>query len=127
MIAAVKFAEIEPEELEEFEYGSADLESLVEWAQAGDRSAFGELAKRFEGMVFAIALRRLAGVVGSALALGLPMIAVLMVRFILHPADFIGDVRAGAAAQMNWTAIFPFTPRLYVDSIAGFVRAHDPK
>ena len=59
MIAAVKFAEIEPEELEEFEYGSAPLESLVEWAQQGDRAAFGELAKRFEGMVFAIALRRL--------------------------------------------------------------------
>jgi RNA polymerase sigma-70 factor, ECF subfamily len=59
MIAAVKFAEIEPEELEEFEYSSAELESLVEWAQQGDRAAFGELAKRFEGMVFAIALRRL--------------------------------------------------------------------
>jgi RNA polymerase sigma-70 factor (ECF subfamily) len=58
MIAAVKFAEIEPE-LEEFAYENADLESLVEWAQAGDRAAFGELASRFQGMVYAIALRRL--------------------------------------------------------------------
>ena len=58
MIAAVKFAEIEPE-FEEFEYENADLESLVEWAQAGDRAAFGELASRFQGMVYAIALRRL--------------------------------------------------------------------
>src|SRR3989337_2827530 len=56
MIAAVKFAEIEPDEID---YESAELESLVEWAQAGDRAAFGELAKRFQGMVFAIALRRL--------------------------------------------------------------------
>lgn len=64
MIAAVKFAEIEPDELEElalepFEYESAELESLVEWAQAGDRAAFGELASRFQGMVYAIGLRRL--------------------------------------------------------------------
>jgi RNA polymerase sigma-70 factor (ECF subfamily) len=64
MIAAVKFAEIEPDELEEngleeFEYSNADLESLVEWAQADDRAAFGELASRFQGMIYAIALRRL--------------------------------------------------------------------
>src|SRR3990172_7730559 len=57
MIAAVKFAEIEPDVLD---YESAELESLVEWAQAGDRAAFGELATRFQGMVYAIALRRLA-------------------------------------------------------------------
>jgi RNA polymerase sigma-70 factor, ECF subfamily len=56
MIAAVKFAEIEPDEIE---LESAELETLVELSQAGDRAAFGELAKRFEGMVFAIALRRL--------------------------------------------------------------------
>jgi RNA polymerase sigma-70 factor (ECF subfamily) len=35
------------------------LVGLVEAAQAGDRDAFGELARRFEGMVFALALRRL--------------------------------------------------------------------
>ena len=35
------------------------LEFLVEAAQAGDRDAFGELATRFEPMVYAIALRRL--------------------------------------------------------------------
>lgn len=35
------------------------LEFLVEAAQAGDREAFGELATRFEPMVYAIALRRL--------------------------------------------------------------------
>jgi RNA polymerase sigma-70 factor (ECF subfamily) len=64
MIAAVKFAEIEPDELslgvlDVVDYGAADLETLVVWSQTGDREAFGELAKRFEGMVFAIALRRL--------------------------------------------------------------------
>lgn len=44
-------------ELEEDE--STSLEFLVEAAQAGDRDAFGELVTRFEGMVFATALRRL--------------------------------------------------------------------
>src|SRR3989304_1553848 len=58
MIAAVKFAEFEPEELEPFEYTSADLETLVEWAQADDRAAFGELASRFPGMGYPIAPRR---------------------------------------------------------------------
>ncbi len=37
----------------------ASLESLVEAAQEGDRYAFGELASRFEGMIYSIALRRL--------------------------------------------------------------------
>jgi RNA polymerase sigma-70 factor (ECF subfamily) len=37
----------------------ASLESLVIAAQDGDREAFGELATRFEPMVYAIALRRL--------------------------------------------------------------------
>ncbi len=44
--------EIEDEE-------ATSLEYLVEAAQAGDRDAFGELATRFEPMVYAIALRRL--------------------------------------------------------------------
>ena len=44
--------EIEDEE-------ATSLEFLVEAAQAGDRDAFGELATRFEPMVYAIALRRL--------------------------------------------------------------------
>src|SRR5436190_19367299 len=38
---------------------AASLEFLVEAAQAGDRDAFGELATRFEPMVYAIAVRRL--------------------------------------------------------------------
>ena len=38
---------------------ATSLEFLVEAAQAGDRDAFGELATRFEPMVYAIALRRL--------------------------------------------------------------------
>src|SRR5438105_14687356 len=38
---------------------ATSLEYLVEAAQAGDRDAFGELATRFEPMVYAIALRRL--------------------------------------------------------------------
>jgi RNA polymerase sigma-70 factor, ECF subfamily len=48
-----------PESETETEYGAASLETLVEFAQAGDRAAFGELARRFEGMVYAIAFRRL--------------------------------------------------------------------
>jgi RNA polymerase sigma-70 factor, ECF subfamily len=38
---------------------TTSLEYLVEAAQAGDREAFGELATRFEPMVYATALRRL--------------------------------------------------------------------
>jgi RNA polymerase sigma-70 factor (ECF subfamily) len=38
---------------------STSLEFLVEAAQAGDREAFGELATRFESMVYSIAIRRL--------------------------------------------------------------------
>ncbi|HEY4234519.1 MAG TPA: sigma-70 family RNA polymerase sigma factor [Lacipirellulaceae bacterium] len=48
-----------PESETEIEYGAAALDTLVEFAQAGDRAAFGELARRFEGMVYAIAFRRL--------------------------------------------------------------------
>ena len=43
----------------EIEDETTSLEYLVEAAQAGDRDAFGELATRFEPMVYAIALRRL--------------------------------------------------------------------
>jgi len=43
----------------EIEDETTSLEYLVEAAQAGDREAFGELATRFEPMVYAIALRRL--------------------------------------------------------------------
>lgn len=46
---------IEPETSEE----PTSLEFLVTAAQAGDREAFGELAARYERMVYAIALRRL--------------------------------------------------------------------
>jgi RNA polymerase sigma-70 factor (ECF subfamily) len=44
---------------EEIEDETTSLEFLVEAAQAGDRDALGELVTRFEGMVFATALRRL--------------------------------------------------------------------
>jgi RNA polymerase sigma-70 factor (ECF subfamily) len=43
----------------EFETETTPLEALVAAAQDGDREAFGELATRFEPMVYAIALRRL--------------------------------------------------------------------
>ena len=49
---ATLFCETEDDE-------ATSLEFLVEAAQAGDREAFGELATRFESMVYAIALRRL--------------------------------------------------------------------
>ena len=45
--------------LYELEEETTTLEYLVEAAQAGDRDAFGELATRFEPMVYAIAVRRL--------------------------------------------------------------------
>jgi RNA polymerase sigma-70 factor (ECF subfamily) len=45
--------------LYELEDETTSLEFLVEAAQAGDRDAFGELATRFEPMVYSIALRRL--------------------------------------------------------------------
>ncbi len=45
--------------LYEIEDETTSLEYLVEAAKAGDRDAFGELATRFEPMVYAIALRRL--------------------------------------------------------------------
>ena len=43
----------------EIEEETTSLEYLVAAAQDGDRDAFGELATRFEPMVYAIALRRL--------------------------------------------------------------------
>jgi RNA polymerase sigma-70 factor (ECF subfamily) len=43
----------------EIEDETTSLEYLVAAAQTGDREAFGELAIRFEPMVYAIALRRL--------------------------------------------------------------------
>ncbi len=44
----------------------ADVRQMVLAAQAGDRSAFGELFERFQGVVMAVALRRLGGNVGDA-------------------------------------------------------------
>jgi len=35
-----------------------EVEALVRQAQAGDREAFGELVRRFEGAVYAAALAR---------------------------------------------------------------------
>jgi RNA polymerase sigma-70 factor (ECF subfamily) len=49
---ATLFCETEDEE-------TTSLEFLVQAAQAGDREAFGELATRFEPMVYSVALRRL--------------------------------------------------------------------
>ncbi len=46
-------------ETESLEEETISLEFLVEAAQAGDREAFGELATRFESMVYVIAYRRL--------------------------------------------------------------------
>jgi RNA polymerase sigma-70 factor (ECF subfamily) len=51
-IMATAYCETDDEE-------ATSLEYLVEAAQAGDREAFGELATRFEPMVYAIGLRRL--------------------------------------------------------------------
>ncbi len=44
----------------------AQVRQLVLAAQAGDRSAFGELFERFHGVVMAVALRRLGRNVGDA-------------------------------------------------------------
>lgn len=51
-------ATLTPHEIET-EYRSAAIGTLVELAQADDRAAFGELVHRFEGMVYAVAFRRL--------------------------------------------------------------------
>jgi RNA polymerase sigma-70 factor, ECF subfamily len=45
--------------LDELNYTTAAVDELVVAAQDGDRDAFGELATRFEGMVYAVGLRRL--------------------------------------------------------------------
>ena len=57
MIAALNYPEIENED--ELNLAEAPLDALVVAAQNDDRAAFGEMASRFQGMVYAIALRRL--------------------------------------------------------------------
>ena len=46
-------------------------------------------------------------------------------RLAREAKDFTNVVLPGRSH--NTVTTWPFTPRLYVDSIAGFVRAHDPK
>jgi pimeloyl-ACP methyl ester carboxylesterase len=46
-------------------------------------------------------------------------------RLAREASDFTNVILPGRGH--NTVTTWPFTPRLYVDSIAGFVRAHDPK
>jgi pimeloyl-ACP methyl ester carboxylesterase len=46
-------------------------------------------------------------------------------RLAREARDFTGVILPGRGH--NTVTTFPFTPQLYIDSIAGFVRAHDPR
>jgi pimeloyl-ACP methyl ester carboxylesterase len=46
-------------------------------------------------------------------------------RLAREAKDFTAVILPGRSH--NTVTTFPFTPRLYIDSIAGFVRAHDPR
>lgn len=52
-------------------------------------------------------------VVIAALAVGLPALAILMIRYVLDAGHFIAVVRAGYEQQIRWNSVLPFTPRLY--------------
>jgi hypothetical protein len=68
------------------------------------------------------ARRHLLRVFTTTFFVGLVVLAVLMIRFVLHPGLFIAGLKASYDMQMLWTAIFPFTPRLYynVDLFLGY-------
>jgi RNA polymerase sigma-70 factor (ECF subfamily) len=70
------------------------LEALVRAAQLGDRSAFGELVERYEGMVKSVALRRL-GDEAEALELtqDVFMKAMLRIEQLKEPAAIGGWLR----------------------------------
>jgi hypothetical protein len=66
--------------------------------------------------------RRLARMVLVTIASGLPLFALLMIRFVLHPGTFLAGLAKGYEMQMSWTAIFAYTPRFYynVDLFMGY-------
>ncbi|MGE4063053.1 MAG: glycosyltransferase family 39 protein [Rhodospirillaceae bacterium] len=57
--------------------------------------------------------KRQARVVAGALAAGLPLLALFMIRYVLHWPLFWELVTLGYREQMTWTAVFNFTPRFY--------------
>ena len=58
----------------------------------------------------------------TAFAVGAPLFAVLMIRFVLHAGGFVAGLKAGYGLQMLWTAIFAVTPRFYynIDLFLGY-------
>ncbi len=64
-------------------------------------------------------LRRLAA---ASLTAGVPVLAILMVRHLLHWRQFPAGLAEGYAMQMKWTSVLPSTPRLYynIDLFAGY-------
>ncbi len=77
-----------------FALSETPLEALVHAAQLGDRSAFGELVERYEGMVKSVALRRL-GDEAEALELtqDVFMKAMLRIEQLKEPAAIGGWLR----------------------------------
>ncbi len=57
--------------------------------------------------------RQLVRAAATTVAVGAPLFAVLMIRFVLHPAIFIDGLRTSYGMQMSWTSVFAFTPRFY--------------
>ena len=57
--------------------------------------------------------RCVRAVVIGALAIGLPVLAILMIRYLLDASHFMATVRAGYEQQIRWNSVLPFTPRLY--------------
>ncbi|MHB1204411.1 MAG: hypothetical protein ACYCZX_02500, partial [Rhodospirillaceae bacterium] len=68
------------------------------------------------------ARRHLLRVLAAAIVVGAVLLALLMIRFVLHAGPFIAGLKASYDLQMLWTAIFPFAPRLYynVDLFMGY-------
>ncbi len=93
------------------------LEFLVEAAQAGDREAFGELATRFEPMVYAIAVRRLGNhAEAQELCQEVLVKAMQKIEQLKVPAAFAGwlksiTVRMAINRQVRRAPVVPTEPQ----------------
>ncbi|NKB44946.1 MAG: hypothetical protein GKS03_11780 [Alphaproteobacteria bacterium] len=66
--------------------------------------------------------RRMGMLSAITLAAALPVLCILMVRFVLHANSFGDILLDGYDMQMRWTSVLPFTPILYynVDLFLGY-------
>lgn len=66
--------------------------------------------------------RRVGWNLAAAVAVGGPLLAILMLRQLLYYDGFIERLKAGYGMQMLWTAVLPSTPRFYynIDLFAGY-------